>query len=57
MAHRKPLNVDPSLPGIFKSFDAVRGEHQIEIEGAVLELDEILAALNLCMLGVGQLEA
>ncbi len=51
MAHRKPFNIDPSLPGILEPFDAIRGEYEIEIEGAVLELDEVLAALDLRTLG------
>jgi hypothetical protein len=55
--HRKSFDIDPSLPGVFKPLDTIRREHQIEIEGSVLELDDVLAALNLRMLRIGQLEA
>lgn len=30
MTHRKPFDIDPSLPGVFKPLDTIRREHKIE---------------------------
>src|SRR5262245_15728742 len=57
MPHGKSFDIDPSLPGVFKPLDTIRRKHQIEIKGSVLELDEILPALNLRMLRIGEIEA
>jgi len=46
-----------TLPGVFETFDTVRREHQIEVERAVLELHEILAALDLRLLRIGETKA
>jgi len=47
---------DAPPPGFFQALDAVGSEDQIEIERAVLQLDEILAAADLRRLFVRQIE-
>ena len=44
MTDRKALHLDMPPPCIFKPLDAIRRENQIEIEWAVLKLNEILSA-------------
>ena len=46
MAHRKTIDLDMAGPGFLKRFNPVRGEHKIEIERAIAELNEILATDN-----------
>jgi len=41
---------------MFESFDAIRREDQVQIEGAVSELNEILALPNLLLFLLGQPE-
>ena len=57
MAHRKALDIDAARPRVGESLDPVRGEDEIEIEGAVLQLDEVLAPQDLRRLRVGEIEA
>src|SRR5438034_7970558 len=47
VANRETLNVHPSVPCIGEAFDAVRRENQVQVEGTILELDEIFAAGHL----------
>lgn len=56
MADRESLDIHSSLPGSLERFNPIRGEHKIKIEGAILELDEVLTPLDLQTLDVGQLE-
>jgi hypothetical protein len=46
VAHWKTLHLDTPVPGVLEVLDAVVCEHQVKIERAVLELDEVLAALE-----------
>jgi hypothetical protein len=57
VADRKALDLDVATPGIGEGLAAIRGEDEIEIEGAALELDEVLATRDLRRLWLGQLEA
>ena len=57
MADGKTLDIDVALPGVFEALNAVRSKDQIEIEGAVFELNEILTPLNVPGLVVGEGEA
>src|SRR5207244_438503 len=41
VAHGETFDVDVAPPGVLEALDAVRGEDQVEVEGAVLELDEV----------------
>ena len=54
MADRKALHLDVPPPGIVEPFDSVRRKDQVEIEGTILELDEVLAALDFAGLLVRQ---
>ena len=47
VTHRKTLHHDTALPCICEAFNAIRGEHQIDIERSVLQLHEVLAAANM----------
>jgi len=42
-AHGKPFHLGAALPGCLERLDAIRCEDQIQVKGAVLELNEILA--------------
>ena len=57
MADRETLDLDVAAPGTFERLDPVRGEDEIDVEGAVLQLNEVLAALDLGRLRLGQCEA
>jgi len=48
------FNIDVPRPGIVESLDPIWREHQIEIERAVAELDEVLAQLDLMALRLGE---
>jgi hypothetical protein len=50
----KAFDIDVPSPRIFKTFDAIGCEDQIEVERAVFELHEILAAPNFCRLFISQ---
>jgi hypothetical protein len=57
MADWEPLYIDVTPPGVLETLDAVRREHQIEVEGTILQLHEILPSENLRGLGLRQREA
>src|SRR5262249_40094753 len=57
VADGEPFHLDAPLPGVGEALDAVRREDEVEIERPVLELHEVLAALDLRGLLVGQFEA
>jgi len=46
VANWKAFDIDVSLPGVLELFDSVGREDQIEIEGAILELDEVFALFD-----------
>ena len=48
--------LDAPLPRMFESFDAIGREDQVQIEGAVSELNEILALPNLLLFPLGEPE-
>ena len=43
-------------PGICEPLDSVRGKDEVQVEWAVLELDEVLATLDLFRLGIAEIE-
>jgi len=51
VANRKAIDVDATVPGLAEGLDAVGREHEIEVERPVLQLNEILAALEIGDLG------
>jgi len=51
------MPLDATLPGIVKSFDAIRREDQVQIKRAVSELNEILAPPNLLLFLLSEAEA
>ena len=57
VANRKALHFDTAAPGVIEGLDAIRSENQIQVEGTILELDEILAAPDLTGLLLGQAKA
>src|SRR5262245_17248756 len=57
MANGEALDLNPPLPGVLKPLDAIRGKDQVEIEGAILELHEVLTAVDLLGLLVAQGES
>src|SRR4051794_41151375 len=57
MADGKSFDIDVTRPGIVETFDSIRGEDQVEIKRAVLELNEILASDDLRRSIVGDLES
>src|SRR5205823_5729757 len=57
VADGKSLHFDTAHPGIFKSFDAIRREYQINIKRAILELDEVLSSLNVRDLRIAKRES
>lgn len=57
MTHGKTFDLDAAGPCALESFDAVGSEHQIEVKRTVLELHEILSALNLRGMLRGQIES
>src|SRR5438045_3815583 len=50
VAHRKPFDVDVPGPRVLETLDSVRREDQVEIVGAILELNEVLPANDLIFL-------
>jgi hypothetical protein len=52
----KAFHIDSPRPRVREAFDAVRGEHEIEIERARSDLNEILAALDLRRFRIGERE-
>jgi putative ABC transport system ATP-binding protein len=56
MANRETVHDDAPLPGIFEALDSVRRKHQVQIEGAVLQLNEVFAAFDFSGLAVVELE-
>ncbi len=54
MTHGKSLDVNAALPRVAETLDAIRREYEIDVEGAVAKLHEVLAALDLRRLGVAQ---
>ena len=46
MAYRESLDINATAPGIAEALNAVGRENQIEIKGAVFQLDEVFATLN-----------
>ena len=57
VASRKPFDFHSATPRLGEGLDSVGGEHEIDVEGAVSELDEVLAPADLVRLRLGQLEA
>ena len=57
VANVETFHLDVPPPRILETLDAVRREYQVEIERAILELDKILAPLDLGDLLAGQREA
>ena len=51
--HRDAVDFDSALPGDLESFDAVRSKHDVDVEGTVSELDEVLSGFRfrLCPAG------
>ena len=54
VANGKSLYFDVPLPSVFEPLDSIRGEHQVKVERAVLQLNEILSSRDLGGLAVGQ---
>jgi hypothetical protein len=46
MANGKTFDIDPATPGVFKALDPVGREDQVEVEGAILKLDEVPPAFD-----------
>src|SRR5260221_13962136 len=42
MADGETLHIDVAHPGVLEALDAIRREHEIEVEGAVFQLHEVL---------------
>src|SRR2546422_2137313 len=57
VADGEPLDLDMPAPRLLERLDAVGSEDEVQVEGAVLQLNEVLAALDLRRLLVRQLEA
>src|SRR5882724_3431864 len=57
VADREPLDLDMPTPRLLERLDPVRRKHEIEVERATLQLNEVLAALDLRRLRVAQREA
>ena len=57
MADGKTLDIDVALPGVLEALNAIGSKDQIEVEGSLLELNEILAPLNVPGLVVSEGEA
>src|SRR5262245_15373929 len=53
-AHGKALDVHVASPGLIEGLDSVRRENQVEVEWAVLQLNEVLAPADLRDLLGGQ---
>ena len=56
VAYGKTFDFYAPFPGISETFDAVGSEYQIQIEWAILELNEILPAPYFICFSIGQLE-
>ncbi|MBM3853049.1 MAG: hypothetical protein FJ399_07820 [Verrucomicrobia bacterium] len=57
MTDRETLHLDAARPSIGKRLDSIWREDQIQIEGAILQLHEILATNDLRLLRGGEFEA
>ena len=56
MADGKTFDINSARPCVFKPLDAIRRKDQVKVEGAVLELNKILASPDLFILGFIQFE-
>ena len=57
VADRKAFHDHPSPPRILKPLDAIGSKDEVEVEGPIFQLDEVLAGTNLPGLGVVDREA
>jgi hypothetical protein len=57
MADRETFHFHMALPGIRELFEAVGRKNQIQVEGAVLELDEVLSPQDFRGFPVGEIKA
>ena len=54
VAHGKSIHLNPPPPRVLESLDAVRCEDEVDVKRTVLQLDEVLSALQLPRLLFGQ---